>query len=69
MSMDSLCTAIAVFFDDVENRYKKLPKGVRFSLHYGLMPIWLPAALVLCIIALILVYPITGAMKLWEDFK
>lgn len=49
--------------------YKKLPKGLRFALFYGAMPVWLPIAMVGVLTGYLLCAAIVSIGEAWEQFK
>lgn len=59
-------------FDKLKARWYRIPKGVRFALHYGLTPVWLPLAVVIffgMLIVWVVGTVVLGLYEEWENYK
>ena len=49
--------------------YRALPKGLRFFLCYGLMPLWLIPAIIGCALFILVGSLVVEAKSAWENYK
>jgi hypothetical protein len=60
---------IGTGIDRAVEGYSRLPKWLRFALHYGLIPLWVPAALLVLIPLFIISQAVAALLETWREFK
>lgn len=55
--------------NSIKRRWRALPKWLRFTLHYGTMPLWAPILLPTLFVIWLVCASIALLINAWKDYK